>query len=224
MYKQVVESIIDQIKKYPEIVIYEIQSDVPKSNLITNNIVEFRNSINQNGLNLILDIDGTLLDSSLDQYLILRPHCTDLFELCQHLHINVYLWTCGQDEHAYRVIDAINGEKYLRKVLCRGDSWYYNASTIKKLKWLSKSMDNLLLVDNTINMSEGQIYNTIIIKNFEPINCWSGKCNYNSLSDDKLLKLTEFLDNFVRSGQKIPDFIKSHLKPDFNMSLKYYSI
>lgn len=224
MYEQVVESIIEQIKKYPKIIIYNIKTETPKSDLVTDNIVEFRKSINLDKLNLILDIDGTILDSTLSQYIILRPYYQDLFEFCLNKQIPVYLWTCGEYEHAQRTIDAINGSKYITKVLCRGDSWYYNVYTVKKMKWLSKHLNNMLLVDNTISMSEGQPDNTLIIKTFGPINYWSGTVNENELSDEILIKLIDFLDRFIKSKQDLSDFIKYDLKPSYYILLKYYSI
>lgn len=224
MFDEVVKSVIEELSNSSLITIYKIKIDTQPSDLATTNIMEFRKYINQDKFNLILDIDGTIVDSNMGDYLIVRPYCEYLFKFCMDHDILIFLWTCGELEHAYRVIDAINGSKYLTKVLCRGDSWYNNAYTVKKLKWLSRNIDNLLLVDNTIFMSNGQNGNTIIVPTFETINIWSYKLNRDSLFDDQLVKLIEFLKGFMKSEQNITEYLNSHLKMTIDQTLKYYTL
>lgn len=228
MFEELVKSVIEELSNSPKITIYCIKIDTPTSDLVTDNIVEFRKSINQNKLNLILDIDGTIIDANLNDYLILRPHYTDLFEFCLNNQISTYLWTCGETEHANRVIDAINGSRYLSKVLCRGNSWYDNVYTIKKLRWLSRKINNILLIDNTLQMSTGQCDNTIIIPTFEAINIWSYKVNKDAFDDDKLVKLIDFLIGLIGSEKNVPEYLNSHLElttnKDSYRTLKYHTI
>lgn len=186
--------------------------------LVTDDITEFSKSINSLKRNIILDIDGTIVDSNDTTNIVIRPYVVDFLKFCNQNNIDVYIWTSAIDEHAIRIMKMIieDGQKQnmfkcyselllsVKKILCRGTNWFTMINTAKKIKLLSNDISNIILIDNTEHYAYSQPDNVIVVP------------TYNHFKKDntiaRLLILCCELTNYPELS--MVQFIRKYLKPN----------
>lgn len=177
-------------------------------NQITEDIVEFSQSIDPTQKNLIFDIDGTIFDSCYNYVSIcyefregLRPNFDKLLEYCVLNNYKIYLWTAANIEHTFNILKSIENHKCITKVLCRGLSWFNISKVEKKLSLLSDDTRNILLIDNTHYISIGQEDNVIVVPTYEISH---------KMSDSTMLDLLSICQQIPKNVYLI-DYVKQNL-------------
>lgn len=171
---------------------------------ITDNLLEFSQSIDPNEKNLIFDIDGTIFDSTaqcIDFKEGIRPYFNELLVRCHKNNYKIYIWTAGSRSHAIRIFNAITHNQYIVSVLCRGDSWFNAFQIEKKLRLLSSDIRNILLIENSHTIAIGQEDNVIIVPTYNISD---------RLIDHVMTDLIEIF-NQIPSKFHLNEYVKYHL-------------
>ena len=181
------------------------------NNQITDDLIEFSQSIDPTRKNLIFDIDGTIFDSSYEYESELknscelkdgiRPNFDKLLVYCVENDYKIYLWTAGSRLHALNILNSLEHIEYITKILCRGTSWFNGSKIEKKLSLLSNDISNILLIDNTHSISIGQKDNVIIVPTYDI----SSK-----LIDNVILDLLEIFKAIPKTCNLV-DYVKCNL-------------
>lgn len=148
---------------------------------------------------LVLDLDETLihnLNLPFGDYFFVRP---GLFELLEKIHdiFEIVIFTAGQKNYAYSVIDIIDYNDYIDHILYKKHLIYENGNPIKKLDMIGRDINKIIFVDN---LESNAKYNR---KNLYLISSW-----YDNIYDKELYKLKEKLIKIVNSGRFNDDITK----------------
>lgn len=161
-------------------------------------------------MNIILDIDGTLIDDK--GLLIGRPHLEEFLKYCFENFETVSIWTASSeswyqsvykyvlkeilDKYNFKFYKVLTGER-CTKVVLNFYSLYPTRVSIKPLVKLWKGNNvftkyNTLIIDNTPNTFQRNYGNGIPIPTF----------NFSNQTDKYLLKLIKFLDHLKEIYEK----------------------
>ena len=148
---------------------------------------------------LVLDLDETLihnLNLPFGDYFLVRP---GLFELFEKIHdiFEIVIFTAGQKNYAYSIIDVIDYNDYIDHILYKKHLIYENGNPIKKLDMIGRDTNKIIFVDN---LESNAKYNK---KNLYLISSW-----YDNIYDKELYKLQEKLIKIVKSGRFTDDITK----------------
>jgi TFIIF-interacting CTD phosphatase-like protein len=148
---------------------------------------------------LVLDLDETLihnLNLPFGDYFFVRP---GLFELFEKIHdiFEIVIFTAGQKNYAYSIIDVIDNNDYIDHILYKKHLIYENGNPIKKLDMIGRDTNKIIFVDN---LESNAKYNK---KNLYLISSW-----YDNIYDKELYKLQEKLIKIVNSGRFTDDITK----------------
>ena len=148
---------------------------------------------------LVLDLDETLihnLNLPFGDYFLVRP---GLFELFEKIHdiFEIVIFTAGQKNYAYSIIDVIDYNDYIDHILYKKHLIYENGNPIKKLDMIGRDTNKIIFVDN---LESNAKYNK---KNLYLISSW-----YDNIYDKELYKLKEKLIKIVNSGRFTDDITK----------------
>lgn len=148
---------------------------------------------------LVLDLDETLihnLNLPFGDYFFVRP---GLFEFFEKIHdiFEIIIFTAGQKNYAYSIIDVIDYNDYVDHILYKKHLIYENGSPIKKLDMIGRDTNKIIFVDN---LESNAKYNK---KNLYLISSW-----YDNIYDKELYKLQEKLIKIVNSGKFNDDITK----------------
>ena len=148
---------------------------------------------------LVLDLDETLihnLNLPFGDYFFARP---GLFEFLEKIHdfFEIIIFTAGQKNYAYSIIDVIDDNDYIDHILYKKHLIYENGNPIKKLDMIGRDTKKIIFVDN---LESNAKYNK---KNLYLISSW-----YDNIYDKELYKLQEKLIKIVKSGRFTDDITK----------------
>ena len=148
---------------------------------------------------LVLDLDETLihnLNLPFGDYFFIRP---GLFEFLEKMHdfFEIIIFTAGQKNYAYSIIDVIDYNDYIDHILYKKHLIYENGNPIKKLDMIGRDTNKIIFVDN---LESNAKYNK---KNLYLISSW-----YDNIYDKELYKLQEKLIHIVNSGRFNDDITK----------------
>lgn len=154
---------------------------------------------------LVLDLDETLVHSTLDQSnshdfafevslnntthsvnVKQRPHMATFLTRCAQL-FEVVIFTASQKLYAEQLLNVIDpGRKLIRHRIFRDSCLFVDGNYMKDLTVLGRDMALTLIVDNSPQAFGFQVENGV------PIESW-----YDDESDEELLKMLPFLESLV---------------------------
>ena len=173
-----------------------IRNTLKKSKLINEPFIKERMKKN---FCLVLDLDETLIHNlklPFGDYFFVRP---GLFEFLEKMHdiFEIVIFTAGQKNYAYSIIDVIDYNDYIDHILYKNHLIYENGSPIKKLDKIGRDTNKIIFVDNVESNAK---YNK---KNLYLITSW-----YDNIYDKELSTLQEKLIKIVNSGRFTDDITK----------------
>ena len=148
---------------------------------------------------LVIDLDETLihnLNLPFGDYFFVRPGVFDFLEKIHEI-FEIIVFTAGQKNYAYTIIDKIDYKNYISYILYKKHLIYEGGIAIKKLDLIGRDLNKIVFVDNLENNAK---YNK---KNLYLISSW-----YNNIYDDQISKLKEKLINIATSGKYDDDITK----------------
>jgi len=146
-------------------------------------------------MNIILDLDGTLID----QY-VLRPHIKKFLLFCFNEFDTVSLWSSTSEQWLYQVINNLTTMLYeiscILKKCCAFHYTFYdkhctyiNNKIIKPLRNINDlSLTNTLIIDDSIHSFDYNPDNGVYIPTFSSNTIYA---------DDYLLKIIPKLENIL---------------------------
>lgn len=153
-----------------------------------------------NKITLVLDIDETLIHSSLvpmpeaefhfwvsneissyDIYVCVRPGVNE-FLLTLSKYYELVAFTSSNKPYADQIIDHIDPNRRIKYRLYRESCAIFNGTFVKDLSKLGRDLKKIIIVDNTPSCYMLQPYNAIAISD------WTG-----STEDKELYEICEFL-------------------------------
>ena len=154
---------------------------------------------------VVLDLDETLVYSR-HMYrcnqLCIRHGVHDLMTLLKQYHCEVIMWSAADAETVNVVWSAVDPTGITAFVLPR-EVWQRDVNEQRKdLKRLNRDLCGTILIDNTPLAVDGQVSNSILVRDFLGGECASDK-------KDELYSLIEILKSLFESGQDVPTFIKN---------------
>ena len=148
---------------------------------------------------LVIDLDETLihnLNLPFGDYFFVRPGVFDFFEEIHDI-FEIIVFTAGQKNYAYSIIDKIDYKNYISYILYKKHIIYEDGNAIKKLDMIGRDLNKIVFVDNLENNAK---YNK---KNLYLISSW-----FNNIYDNQIYKLKEKLLNIANSGKYDDDITK----------------
>ena len=148
---------------------------------------------------LVLDLDETLMHNlrlPFGDYFLVRPGVFEFLEKIHNLY-EIIIFTAGQKNYAYSIIDKIDYNDYIDHILYKKHIIYENGFSVKKLDLIGRDLNKTIFVDN---LESNAKYNK---KNLYLISSW-----YNNVYDRELYKLKEKLINIANSGKFNDDITK----------------
>lgn len=122
-------------------------------------------------MTVVLDLDGTLINSSTYPYAIyVRPDAKLFLEYLSYLEkVEIIIWTSAKKEHLINSLKAImSPSRYFRidHVIYRGPSWESPKNQyLKNLKLLNRT--NVVLIENTAEIARTCRGNAILLEDFQ---------------------------------------------------------
>lgn len=183
-------------------------------------------------LNVILDIDKTLLETKFDNINTVHKYAPHFyFEikykkvgvwLRPNVHVflqkisnfaNIYYYTAGVKEVQEIVLTYCDLMKYCKNAFYRNSCFIYGSKYVKCLRSLNFDPDNTVLIDDNPDHLILNNYNTILI------NSW----NYSEINDDSLNTILEILkdmiDHIFHENCTVQNFIKKNIfTPNNNLT------
>lgn len=145
---------------------------------------------------IVLDLDETLINARND-CLIIRPFAKTLIKIIERMGQEVIVWSAGLDKHVCYSLDRLNNNyENISYIVCRGE--WYEKEKVKKVSHLPRSLDKILLFDDTPQMCMENYGNAIWVPKFTGY-----------LPDDCLAKIIEVLNDLIESKKPVPEFLKS---------------
>jgi CTD small phosphatase-like protein 2 len=171
-----------------------------------------RYSSNKKPKTLVLDLDETLVHSTLEGYveadftfpvevgqtkhLVMvrqRPHLHTFLERASKL-FEIVVFTASQKVYAEQLLDIIDPQgKHIRHRVYRDSCVFWEGNYLKDLTVLGRDLAHTLIVDNSPQAFGFQLDNGV------PIESW-----YDDDDDDELLKLIPFLEDVARADDVRP--------------------
>ena len=182
--------------------IKEEKKDINKNDdNLSNSIIQepfIKNKMNKKFC-LVIDLDETLihnLNLPFGDYFFVRPGVFDFFEEIHDI-FEIIVFTAGQKNYAYSIIDKIDYKNYISYILYKKHIIYEDGNAIKKLDMIGRDLNKIVFVDNLENNAK---YNK---KNLYLISSW-----FNNIYDNQICKLKEKLLNIANSGKYDDDITK----------------
>ena len=170
--------------------------------------------IHQNQKTLVLDLDETLVHSSiqslekydlklsievdgkdLDIYVLIRPGTQEFLERLAKIY-EIVIFTASIKDYAEPVIDFIDKNKVVTSRLFRNDCVYYNGNYIKNLSHLGRDLKKVIIVDNSP-----------ISYSFHPFNAIAIDSWFDDKTDYKLFDVLQILE-MIAPAESVPDVLK----------------
>ncbi|KAH7352781.1 hypothetical protein KP509_19G063700 [Ceratopteris richardii] len=145
---------------------------------------------------LVLDLDGTLINSSMkpskcsfvvqingfaDIYVLTRPGVEEFIQNMSAKY-ELVIFTAGKKEYADPIINNIDKNRLIRHRLYRESCSCYEKRAVKDLRNLGRDLKNVILLDNTPHCYSLQPQNGLAISSFT-----------DDEEDTELMDLTPFL-------------------------------
>ena len=169
-------------------------------------------------MNLVLDLDGTLIADNSGKNIIPRPYVDEFLDFAFKKFKNVGVWTAASPGWAEEVIDKLFSPVQKRKLsfiwtddMCDSDIRGYVIKPLKKI-WTSPALkkkgfkkENTIILEDTHRNCKKNLGNNIIVKPY--------RLNYKMANDDSLRRLSLLLDwHFFGGGSKLGGRKKSPLR------------
>ena len=148
---------------------------------------------------LVIDLDETLihnLNLPFGEYFFVRPGLFDFLEKIHEIY-EIIIFTAGQKNYAYSIIDKIDYKNYISFILYKKHVIYEDGFPVKKLDLIGRDLKKVIYVDN---LEKNAKYNK---ENYYMISSW-----YNNIYDNELDKLKEKMVNIATCGKYDNDITK----------------
>ena len=148
---------------------------------------------------LVIDLDETLihnLNLPFGEYFFVRPGLFDFLEKIHEIY-EIIIFTAGQKNYAYSIIDKIDCKNYISFILYKKHVIYEDGFPVKKLDLIGRDLKKVIYVDN---LEKNAKYNK---ENYYMISSW-----YNNIYDNELDKLKEKMVNIATCGKYDNDITK----------------
>ena len=175
-----------------------------KINIFPQNNFNYNNANNVKKKTLVLDIDETLVHSSMDPfpngnhliininvkgknyniYVLKRPFLEQFLQEMSYLY-EIIVFTASISEYAEALVKLIDKNNVIKHILNRSHCLLYQGSYIKDLKLINRDIKNLIIIDNN------PISYMLNKENGIPILSWYGEPKDNELI--KLIPLLKYL-------------------------------
>lgn len=120
------------------------------------------------GITVVWDLDGTLITTNKDKH-FLRPFALYCIEKLYKQNIEMILWSAGSQEHVENALGLLFSDKtYFDACVVRG-SWFTGRCCAKNLTFLvndTRSLDEIVIIENSIFSVQMQHENAIIVDSF----------------------------------------------------------
>lgn len=148
---------------------------------------------------LVLDLDETLVFARRGP-LYGRPGLSELFSFCKEYGIEVVVWTAGLKSYAQAIVENIDTCHAVTHCVYRHNKWFTGRTGYRKdLAALGRSLDRVLIIENTPDCIRGYQDNGILVPDYHGM----------IENDDTLYMLIELLRGLVESNMSVPQFITS---------------
>ena len=145
---------------------------------------------------IVLDLDETLIYAR-DGPLYARPGVDDLFEYIGS-NTEAIAWTAGLRAYAQAVLANIDKTSSIKHCVYRHSKWFTGqAGYQKELSLLGRSLDRVLIVENTPDCIRANRENGILVQDYEG----------GELADATIPRLLEVIRGLVQSGLSVPDYL-----------------
>ncbi|KAJ9453193.1 CTD small phosphatase-like protein 2 [Diplonema papillatum] len=148
--------------------------------------------------NVVLDLDETLIYAR-EGPLYARPHTDLLLQLLKD-HFETVVWTAGVKAYAQSIIRNIDPEGIIEHCIYRHKRWFSGRAGYQKdLTMLGRSMDRVIIIENTPDCIRGNPENGVLVSDYE-----GGEAG-----DPTIPALIHFLAGLAESKMTVPEFLRT---------------
>lgn len=160
-------------------------------------VIPEQNPEYQGKLVLVLDLDETLVYARSGP-LYARPGLDDFFLLCKEKKVEVVVWTAGLKAYAQAIVENIDKQNAVAHCIYRHNKWFTGQPGYRKdLAALGRSLDHVLIIENTPDCIRGYQANGILVEDYEG----------GERADNTIYALTEVIRSICDNDMTVPNFL-----------------